>query len=52
MTLDEAIDTIKTRTRQYAKRQLTWFRADKRIKWIKIDGKTPIQIAKEIASLL
>jgi tRNA dimethylallyltransferase len=52
MTLDEAIDTIKTRTRQYAKRQLTWFRADKRIKWIEIDDKTPTQIANEIVSLL
>lgn len=52
MTLDEAVDTIKTRTRQYAKRQLTWFRADKRIKWIDIDDKTPARIANEIVSLL
>ncbi len=33
-TLQSAVDTLKTRTRHYAKRQLTWFRADKRIKWI------------------
>jgi len=32
-SLDEAKDLIKRHTRQYAKRQLTWFRKDKRIKW-------------------
>jgi tRNA dimethylallyltransferase len=28
---------IKKNSRNYAKRQMTWFRADKRIKWINID---------------
>lgn len=32
-SLDEAISLIKTHTRQYAKRQLTWFRKDQEIKW-------------------
>jgi tRNA dimethylallyltransferase len=32
-TLDEAIEKIKTNTRQYAKRQMTWFRKDGEIKW-------------------
>lgn len=32
--LDECIDKIKQETRRYAKRQLTWFRKNKRIKWI------------------
>ncbi len=32
--LDEAVETIKRNTRRYAKRQLTWFRADPRIKWV------------------
>ena len=32
-SLDEVRDLIKKHTRQYAKRQLTWFRKDKRIKW-------------------
>ena len=31
--LDAAIDTIKRATRQFAKRQLTWFRRDERIRW-------------------
>lgn len=35
--LDECIDNLKMQTRRYAKRQLTWFRRDKRIKFIYID---------------
>lgn len=31
---DEMVDLIKKNSRHYAKRQLTWFRRDKRIKWI------------------
>lgn len=30
-SLDECVEELKLRTRQYAKRQLTWFRRDKRI---------------------
>lgn len=33
-SLEEAIAQIKLNTRHFAKRQLTWFRKDKRIKWI------------------
>lgn len=33
-SLNEAIEKIKINTRQYAKRQLTWFRKDDAIKWI------------------
>jgi len=32
-TLAEAVEEIKTHTRQYAKRQLTWFKKDKSIEW-------------------
>lgn len=35
-TLTEAIAKIKTSTRQYAKRQLTWFRKDADYKWINL----------------
>lgn len=37
MSLDKAIDNIKQGSRNYAKRQLTWFRRDNRIKWVNID---------------
>ncbi len=34
--LDDAVDAIKRATRRYAKRQLTWFRADPRISWVDV----------------
>jgi tRNA dimethylallyltransferase len=34
LTLQEAVATAALRTRQYAKRQLTWFRRDPRIVWV------------------
>lgn len=37
ISLDEAVAKIKLETKRYAKRQLTWFNRDKRIKWIYID---------------
>ena len=36
ITLERAIELIKRNTRRFAKRQLTWFRADKRINWLDI----------------
>lgn len=33
ISLDQAIEKIKTNTRRYAKRQLTWFRKDKDYTW-------------------
>ncbi len=33
ITLPEAIDGIKIHTRQYAKRQLIWFRRDAAMQW-------------------
>ena len=38
ISLDEAIEQIKTATRRYAKRQRTWFRKDTRIAWIDADS--------------
>jgi tRNA dimethylallyltransferase len=35
ITLEQAKELIKQHTRQYARRQMSWFRRDKRIKWIK-----------------
>ena len=36
-TLSEAVENIKMETRRYAKRQLTWFRRDKRAQWLFVD---------------
>jgi len=35
-SLERAIELIKRNTRHYAKRQMTWFRKDKRIQWFDI----------------
>ena len=37
MPLADAVEQIKTGTRNYARRQLIWFRRDKRIRWIASD---------------
>ncbi|MCQ4921720.1 tRNA (adenosine(37)-N6)-dimethylallyltransferase MiaA [Tissierella carlieri] len=37
ISLDKSIEMIKQGTRNYAKRQLTWFRRDNRIKWVNVD---------------
>ena len=34
MTLEAAADLIRQKSRNYAKRQLTWFRRDERVRWI------------------
>jgi tRNA dimethylallyltransferase len=35
-TLEDAVGRLKRDTRRFAKRQLTWFRADPRIEWIEV----------------
>ncbi|OUO19768.1 tRNA (adenosine(37)-N6)-dimethylallyltransferase MiaA [Collinsella sp. An307] len=37
LSLSEAVDLIKMRSRRYAKRQLSWFKRDSRIFWIDMD---------------
>lgn len=37
LTLNEVVDIVKQSSRKYAKRQLTWFRKDKRVKWFETD---------------
>ena len=47
--LEEVKRLIKRNTAQYAKRQLTWFRKDKRIKWVRVtESQTPAHIAEKI----
>jgi len=33
-SLEEAVELMKRNTRRYAKRQLTWFRGDPRVRWL------------------
>ena len=38
LTLEEAISLIKKRSRNYAKRQYTWFNNQMNVKWFDIDN--------------
>ncbi len=56
-TLEEAVEILKRNTRRFAKRQLTWFKADKRIRWLYMEdysNKNAVanEIAKQIAGEL
>ncbi len=51
-TLEEAIDTIKTASRRYAKRQRTWFNKDKRIQWIDIDNTSSESLLNEALEVI
>ena len=53
INLSRAIELIKRNTRRYAKRQLTWFKADQRIKWFNVSSQDDIddltlQLIKDI----
>lgn len=46
--LAEAVETLKRATRNYAKRQLTWFRRDARVRWVAVQGHSAAEIAEKI----
>jgi len=48
ITMDEAISQIKLATRQYIRRQETWFRRDRRITWLEPDSDRLATIEKAI----
>ena len=51
--LEQARDLLKKNTRHLAKKQLTWFRAEKRIRWIDIDPEdSSAKAADEIMNVL
>lgn len=50
--LDEAVATIKQASRRYAKRQLTWFRADPRIRWLDVTDMSSAEAAERAAALV
>jgi len=46
-SLAETIELVKIRTRQFAKRQLTWFRAQKNLEWIELQ---PEELLEKVAT--
>lgn len=47
-TLEEAVETIKARSRRYAKRQLSWLRRDGRVRWLDLDAMGPEEAAEAV----
>jgi tRNA dimethylallyltransferase len=48
--LTETIELVKIRTRQFAKRQLTWFRRQMRLDWITLEKQPPAAVADTLAA--
>lgn len=48
LSLAESVAAIKMNTRRFAKRQLTWFRAEPNVQWIDVCGKSDEEVASEI----
>lgn len=48
LTLEEALDTMKRKSRNYAKRQLTWFRAVEGAQWLDMSTLSPTDAASRI----
>ncbi len=51
MDLETAIARFKQDSRRFAKRQMTWFRAQREIRWIDVAGRGASEVAQEIAEL-
>ncbi len=52
-SLAEARETMQMNTRRYAKRQLTWFRKDKRISWLEWNSQMSVkEMAQSIKEML
>lgn len=51
-TLDEAIDEMKKLSRNYAKRQLTWFRGMKDVHWLDITGIEEQEVVESLEKII
>lgn len=51
-SLDDAVDEIKRSSRRYAKRQMTWFRADARIVWLDATENGTDVLCDEVEALM
>lgn len=51
-SMQEAVDLLKKNTRRFAKRQYTWFLADRRIEWIDVDYLTAKEVSQHIKESL
>lgn len=51
-SLEEAINLLKKNTRNYAKRQITWFKREKDLHWFNLTGKSESKVYQEIMALI
>ena len=49
-TLPEAVQTVQRKSRQYAKRQLTWLRRDGRVRWLRWENAPDLAAARRIST--
>ena len=52
ISMDDAIDQIKTATHRYAKRQRSWFRHEKRMHWIHADDGITADVLREALDIV
>ena len=52
ISMEKAVAWMKQATRNFAKRQLTWFRHDDRVIWLPAEGRTAGELAEEMAKRL
>jgi tRNA dimethylallyltransferase len=48
LDLDETLRLFKRDTRRFAKRQMTWFRAEPEIRWVDVQHRMPAEVAEII----
>ena len=48
ISLETAIEQIKTHTRQYAKRQMTWFKKDEQVHWLTAGAENNLQAVLQL----
>ena len=51
MSLEEAVEILKRDTRRYAKRQLSWFRRDPRVKWFNLTHLSEDEVYRQVTAL-
>jgi tRNA dimethylallyltransferase len=52
LSLDQAISAYQMSTRQFIRRQMTWFRSDPRIRWFDVEEQDADSIAAWVRSAL
>lgn len=52
LPMETAVEMVKRLSRNYAKKQMTWFRREPRAAWIAAEGRAPSEIADEMIERL